>query len=45
MTKLDRLFLRLEKDGFTVRKSELCNIDCTGINAPPPCGVFLYKEV
>lgn len=34
MTKLDRLFLRLEKDGFVVRKSELCNIDCTGINAP-----------
>lgn len=34
MTKLDRLFLRLEKDGFTVRKSELCNIDNTGINTP-----------
>ena len=34
MTKLDRLFLRLEKDGFTVRKSELCNINNTGINTP-----------
>ena len=34
MSKLDRLYLRLEKEGFTVRKSELYNIDCTGINAP-----------
>ena len=34
MTKLDRLFLRLEKDGFTPEKHTLYNINGTGINAP-----------
>lgn len=34
MTKLDRLFLRLEKDGFTVQKNTITNINNNGENAP-----------